>query len=123
MRRSGQAEHLTHWGINMMALQKTEKTMAELQIDLNMSFEFDRITEAGAALQPLSGPGCGLPPVACILRVDGGAFETQPARCSVIRTSEVEKWGVMHHFHFTSGECCGAVLPPLLRRKVGKVTL
>ncbi len=53
-----QAEHLAHWGINMDAQQKTEKTMAELQIDLNMSFEFDRITEAGAALQPLSGPGC-----------------------------------------------------------------
>ena len=53
-----QAEHLAHWGINVAVLQKTEKTMAELQIDLNMSFEFDRITEAGAALQPLSGPGC-----------------------------------------------------------------
>ncbi len=57
MRRFGQAEHLTHWGINMMALQKTEKTMAELQIDLNMSFEFDKITESGESLQPLSGPG------------------------------------------------------------------
>ena len=52
-----QAEHLAHWGINVALLQKTEKTMAELQIDLNMSFEFNRITEAGAALQPLSGPG------------------------------------------------------------------
>ena len=46
-----------HWGINMMAMQKTEKTMAELQIDLNMSFEFDKITESGESLQPLSGPG------------------------------------------------------------------
>ncbi|KAK9833553.1 hypothetical protein WJX81_005633 [Elliptochloris bilobata] len=53
----GLADHLAHWGINVASLQKTEKTMAELQIDLNMSFEFDRITEAGAALQPLSGPG------------------------------------------------------------------
>ena len=52
-----QAEHLAHWGINMMAMQKTEKTMAELQIDLNMSFEFDKITESGVALEPLSGPG------------------------------------------------------------------
>ena len=40
----------------MMAMQKTEKTMAELQIDLNMSFEFDKITESGESLQPLSGP-------------------------------------------------------------------
>ena len=28
-----------------------------LQVDLNMAFEFDRITEAGAALAPASGPG------------------------------------------------------------------
>jgi hypothetical protein len=53
-----QVQHLEHWGINMMSMQKTEKTMAELQIDLNMSFEFDKITESGAALEPLSGPGC-----------------------------------------------------------------
>ena len=52
-----QAQHLAHWGINMMSMQKTEKTMAELQIDLNMSFEFDKITESGESLQPLSGPG------------------------------------------------------------------
>ena len=32
--------------------------MAELQIDLNMSFEFDKITESGESLQPLSGPRC-----------------------------------------------------------------
>ena len=25
-------EHLAHWGINMMAMEKTEKTMAELQV-------------------------------------------------------------------------------------------
>lgn len=52
-----QAQHLAHWGINMMSMQKTEKTMTELQIDLNMAFEADRITEAGSMLQPLSGPG------------------------------------------------------------------
>ena len=51
-----QAEHLAHWGINMMNMQKSEKTMAEMQIDLNMAYE-GRITEAGSALQPLSGPG------------------------------------------------------------------
>ncbi|KAK9828649.1 hypothetical protein WJX72_001313 [[Myrmecia] bisecta] len=50
-------EHLAHWGINMLSMSKTEKTMAELQIDLNMSFEFDKITESGFTLQPLSGPG------------------------------------------------------------------
>ena len=38
-------------------MSKTEKTMAELEIDQNVKFEWDRITEAGAELQPLSGPG------------------------------------------------------------------
>jgi uncharacterized UBP type Zn finger protein len=38
-------------------MEKTEKTMAELQIGLNLSYEFGRITESGAALRPLYGPG------------------------------------------------------------------
>ena len=41
----------------MMGMQKTAKTMTELQIDLNMSYEFDKITESGSALRPLFGPG------------------------------------------------------------------
>jgi ubiquitin carboxyl-terminal hydrolase 5/13 len=49
--------HLSHWGINMKSMEKTEKTMAELQIEVNLKFEFDRITEAGAQLKPLHGPG------------------------------------------------------------------
>ncbi|GAX82603.1 hypothetical protein CEUSTIGMA_g10029.t1 [Chlamydomonas eustigma] len=51
------ADHLAHWGINMMQMEKTEKTMAELQIGLNLSYEFGRITESGTALRPLYGPG------------------------------------------------------------------
>ena len=51
------AEHLAHWGIDVMRMKKTEKTMAELQVELNQKFEFDRITEAGAELVSLSGPG------------------------------------------------------------------
>ena len=31
--------------------------MAELEIDQNVKFEWDKILEAGAELQPLSGPG------------------------------------------------------------------
>jgi ubiquitin carboxyl-terminal hydrolase 5/13 len=38
-------------------MEKSEKSMAELEIDQNLSLEFDKITEAGAALQPLTGPG------------------------------------------------------------------
>lgn len=56
-----QEQHLAHWGINIMSLEKTEKTMTELQINLNMSYEFDKLTESGANLQPLSGPGYAMP--------------------------------------------------------------
>jgi uncharacterized UBP type Zn finger protein len=38
-------------------MEKTEKTMAELQVSLNLSYEFGRITESGSALRPLFGPG------------------------------------------------------------------
>lgn len=51
------AEHLAHWGIDVMQMEKTEKTMTELQIELNKGFEFDKITEAGADLQPVTGAG------------------------------------------------------------------
>jgi ubiquitin carboxyl-terminal hydrolase 5/13 len=50
------AEHLARWGINMQQQEKTEKTMAELQIDLNASYEFDKLTESGADLVKLAGP-------------------------------------------------------------------
>ncbi|KAA6426280.1 MAG: ubiquitin carboxylterminal hydrolase [Trebouxia sp. A1-2] len=51
------AEHLSHWGINMMAMQKTEKTMAEAEIEANKDFEWSHITESGKQLMPMSGPG------------------------------------------------------------------
>lgn len=51
------AQHLAHWGIDVMRCEKTERSMAELEIDLNRAFEFDRILEAGAALAPLRGAG------------------------------------------------------------------
>lgn len=51
------AEHLAHWGIDIQKMEKTEKSMAELQVDLNASFEFNKITESGSELAPISGPG------------------------------------------------------------------
>ena len=33
-------QHLAHWGIDAAALQKTEKTMAEMELDLNQQFEW-----------------------------------------------------------------------------------
>ena len=37
--------------------QKTVKSTAELEVELNATYAFDAITEAGTELQPLSGPG------------------------------------------------------------------
>lgn len=50
-------EHLAHWGINMHEMQKTEKTIAELEVDINYSFDWARIEEKGKTLTPLYGPG------------------------------------------------------------------
>jgi len=38
-------EHLAHFGIKASQMEKTEKTMAELEIDTNMNFDFSRIQE------------------------------------------------------------------------------
>eukprot|EP00475_Leptophrys_vorax_P002585 TRINITY_DN1145_c0_g1_i1.p1 TRINITY_DN1145_c0_g1~~TRINITY_DN1145_c0_g1_i1.p1 ORF type:complete len:781 (-),score=220.07 TRINITY_DN1145_c0_g1_i1:510-2816(-) len=51
------AQHLAHWGINMMSMKKTEKTMEELNVDLNLKLDFSAIQEEGRELEPLKGPG------------------------------------------------------------------
>eukprot|EP00960_Hanusia_phi_P028597 747500-Hanusia_phi.AAC.1 len=40
-----------------MQMEKTEKTIAEMEIDMNNKFDFDKICESGKQLQTLSGPG------------------------------------------------------------------
>ncbi|GAB5032118.1 ubiquitin carboxyl-terminal [Nannochloropsis oceanica] len=50
------AEHLRHFGIDVMGLEKTDKSLAELEIE-GQRWAFSRITEAGAHLLPLRGPG------------------------------------------------------------------
>ena len=52
-----QAEHLAHWGINMMQLEKTEKSLAEHELLHNQNAFDGRVTEAGSKLERLSGPG------------------------------------------------------------------
>jgi len=50
--------HLAHFGINMEGLTKTDKSMAELEIDLNQRVgEWADIQETGKMLVPLFGPG------------------------------------------------------------------
>jgi ubiquitin carboxyl-terminal hydrolase 5/13 len=38
-------------------MEKTEKTTAELQLEMNLNYEYSRITEEGSRMTPLSGPG------------------------------------------------------------------
>ncbi|XP_034950209.1 ubiquitin carboxyl-terminal hydrolase 5 [Chelonus insularis] len=51
-------EHLAHWGINIAQLEKTEKSMSELELDLNQKFgEWVALQEAASKLTPVYGPG------------------------------------------------------------------
>lgn len=50
--------HRQTFGINVLNMEKTEKTMTELEIDYNQrAWEWSRLTESGAALVPMYGPG------------------------------------------------------------------
>uniref|UniRef100_A0A7N6B7X3 Ubiquitin carboxyl-terminal hydrolase n=1 Tax=Anabas testudineus TaxID=64144 RepID=A0A7N6B7X3_ANATE len=51
-------EHLSHFGIDMMTMEKTERTMTELEIAVNQRVgEWEVIQESGTTLRPLFGPG------------------------------------------------------------------
>ncbi|PAA79868.1 hypothetical protein BOX15_Mlig008614g2 [Macrostomum lignano] len=49
-------QHLKHFGIDLNAMRKVDKTMNELEIEANMR-EWDSIQETGKALVPAGGPG------------------------------------------------------------------
>jgi len=51
------AKLLEKRGIMVAGLQKTVKSTAELEVELNATYAFDAITESGANLTPVSGPG------------------------------------------------------------------
>ena len=44
------AAHLAHWGINTQVMEKTEKSMTELQIAANENLQLDKITEVPARI-------------------------------------------------------------------------
>ncbi|XP_034242977.1 ubiquitin carboxyl-terminal hydrolase 5 [Thrips palmi] len=51
-------EHLAHWGINIANMEKTEKSMLELELSLNQKMgEWFTLQESGSQLRPLYGPG------------------------------------------------------------------
>ena len=52
------AQHLAHFGINITSLTKTDKSMAEIEIDMNQRIgEWATLTESGSKLVPVYGPG------------------------------------------------------------------
>lgn len=51
-------KHLAHFGIKVNQLEKTEKSMVELEIDINNRIgEWSALTESASNLVPISGPG------------------------------------------------------------------
>jgi len=50
-------QHLAHWGIDIMKMEKFESSMAEMQVEYNMKFDFSKISESGQELVLVRGPG------------------------------------------------------------------
>ncbi|XP_023941871.2 ubiquitin carboxyl-terminal hydrolase 5 isoform X2 [Bicyclus anynana] len=51
------ADHLQHFGINVKQLEKTDKSMVELELELNRrTGEWNTLQESGTELRPLHGP-------------------------------------------------------------------
>lgn len=52
------AKHLNHFGIKVQQLEKTDKSMVELELDLNQRVgEWNLMCESASNLEPISGPG------------------------------------------------------------------
>ncbi|KAM6495283.1 hypothetical protein JOM56_009906 [Amanita muscaria] len=51
------ATHLDAFGIHIHSLKKTEKSITELQIEQNLSYEFSLTSHSGEAFEPVHGPG------------------------------------------------------------------
>ncbi|KAI7520491.1 ubiquitin thiolesterase, partial [Hortaea werneckii] len=49
--------HLQHWGINIADRVKTEKSITEMQIEQNLTWEFRMVDEKGQDMKPLFGAG------------------------------------------------------------------
>ena len=51
------ARHLGNWGITLDEVVVTEKSLAEMQLDLQYKYSFNMSTSTGEPLQPVFGPG------------------------------------------------------------------
>ncbi len=52
------AEHLAHFGIRILEMEKTDKMMMQLELDVNQRYEWMAVQEEGSQLELLYGPGC-----------------------------------------------------------------
>lgn len=52
-------QHLSHWGIDIMRLEKTDKSLGEMELEMNMKHDWSKILDGDGegALTPLSGAG------------------------------------------------------------------
>ena len=53
----GLSVHLANWGIRLAEVVVTEKSLAEMQLDLQYKYSFNMSTSTGEPLQPVFGPG------------------------------------------------------------------
>jgi ubiquitin carboxyl-terminal hydrolase 5/13 len=51
------ARHLSHWGIDVMQLQRTDKSLIEMELEANLKFDWSKIVDGDETLTPVSGPG------------------------------------------------------------------
>ncbi|KAH9255761.1 hypothetical protein BASA81_006155 [Batrachochytrium salamandrivorans] len=51
-------EHLAHFGIVTGELNKTDRSMSEMEVDLNASYDWSRISQEGEELAKVSGSHC-----------------------------------------------------------------
>lgn len=51
------AEHLAHWGIDIMKLEKTDKTLTEMEVSLNQSYDWCKVIENDQQLVACTGAG------------------------------------------------------------------
>ena len=51
-------QHLAHFGIKIQDMKKTDKSMVEIEIDMNQKYgEWASLCESQSVLEPITGPG------------------------------------------------------------------
>ena len=50
--------HLSNFGLDIKNMKKTDKTVTELNLDININLTLSKVIEEGKVLTPLYGPGC-----------------------------------------------------------------